>query len=293
MKAETYKTTDMFKDRTIKRVLTYSSYVPEPWVQAHGCELVRIRPRGTTIHESVGRLEGLCPFTQAWVSDVLLGMQADGIVLTTCCDQMRRAFELVEQISDTRCFLFNLPKVWQSEGAFESYKNELQRLGRFLDSLEHTGIYPDQQPMSAECNPDLISLALVGSHGMTHDDQLKHWIERAGGTIAVDTTSPECDWPEETLTFEVMARTAWDHIQDVFQRPNTKLYERLSRTLTQNPVKGIVLRRYVWCDLWHGEVERIKAWSPVPVLDIEVSRPDHMDRHRLINRIQAFMEMIG
>ncbi|NQV32968.1 MAG: hypothetical protein HQ515_09750 [Phycisphaeraceae bacterium] len=82
-------------------------------------------------------------------------------------------------------------------------------------------------------------------------------------------------------------------MEDVFQRPNTRLYERMARCLAKTPVKGVILRRYLWCDLWHAEVYRVKDWSPVPVLDIEIGSPTQTDPHRQANRIQAFMEMIA
>ncbi len=115
----------------MKRVLTYSPYVPQPWIAAHGCEPVRLRPQGDRLHVSVARVEGLCPYTQAWVSDVLLNDRASAIVMTTCCDQMRRAFEVVTKQTDLPCFLLNLPSVWQTESAFGYYQEELRRLGRW------------------------------------------------------------------------------------------------------------------------------------------------------------------
>jgi benzoyl-CoA reductase/2-hydroxyglutaryl-CoA dehydratase subunit BcrC/BadD/HgdB len=63
--------------------------------------------------------------------------------------------------------------------------------------------------------------------------------------------------------------------------------------IEKTPVAGVIVRRYLWCDLWHAEVYRIKAWSPVPVLDIEIHGPAETDRQRLTTRIQAFMELIA
>ena len=119
----------------MKRVLTYSPYVPKAWVAAHGCEPVRVRPQGGTPHDCVARVEGLCPYVQAWVSDVLSNDPGDALVMTTCCDQMRRAFEVVSRHTDLPCFLLNLAHVWQTDSAFQSYQDELRRLGRFLENL--------------------------------------------------------------------------------------------------------------------------------------------------------------
>ncbi len=280
----------------MKHVLTYSPYVPEAWLRRHGCELVRLRPSGKRVHEAVTCLEGLCPYTQAWVSDVLHREHPNAIVMTTCCDQMRRAFELVDQVTEVPCFLMNLPKVWQNETALARYQEELRRLGRFLDTLpenEHAETRSVEQPDVMGPCEDLIPLALVGSHGLQHDETLKALITQQGGCITLDTTEPTGPVQTPDDTFEAMSRAYWETLNDVSQRPNTRLYKRLDALMAETPVAGIIVRRYLWCDLWHAEVARIKAWSPVPVLDIEISSPTQMDQHRLITRIQAFMEMIA
>ncbi len=279
----------------MKPVLTYSPHVPEAWLRRHGCEPVRLRPSGKRPHDRVACLEGLCPYTQAWVSDVLQNDQAHAIVMTTCCDQMRRAFELVDHVTKVPCFLMNLPKVWQNETAFAWYQEELRRLGRFLERLpenEHTETPGLEQPDPIGPREALIPLALVGSHGLNEDETLKALIMQHGGCIRLDTTEPAMPVQSPDDSFEAMSRAYWDAIIDVSQRPNTRLYERLDVLMAQTPVAGVIVRRYIWCDLWHAEVARIKAWSPVPVLDIEISRSTQKEQHRLATRIQAFIEMI-
>ena len=53
-----------------------------------------------------------------------------------------------------------------------------------------------------------------------------------------------------------------------------------------------LFRRYVWCDLWHAELQRMKEWSPVPVLEIDVGCGDHGAWSRLRGRIEAFLEVL-
>ena len=62
-------------------------------------------------------------------------------------------------------------------------------------------------------------------------------------------------------------------IPDAFRRPDSGLFDWLGRELAARQVRGIIFRRYVWCDLWHAELQRLKKWSPVPVLEIDAGRP--------------------
>ena len=238
----------------MKPVLFYSPYVPPAWIAAHGCDPVRVRPRGDRLHASVARVEGLCPYTQAWVSDVLLDGRANAIVMTTCCDQMRRAFEVVRKQTDLPCFLLNLPSVWQTESAFGTYQEELRRLGRFLEALGGSRASEERlkrrliqaREQEAVGVPRYnenggIPLALLGSHGMVQDEGLKGLIEQMGGVVVADGTEPLA--PEfhghGGNAFDAMSRAYWEIMEDVFQRPNTRLYERMARCLAKTPVKGV------------------------------------------------------
>ena len=284
----------------MKSVLYTSPYVPGEWIAAHGCEPVRVRPQGLPLHPSLARAQGLCPFAQAWASDALSSDLADAIVMTTCCDQMRRVHEVVTTRTDLPCFLLDLPHVWGTDSAFLRYQDELRRLGRFLEGLASSA--PSEERLSCylinarepiEHGHDQVPLALVGSHGLVQDEDVKALIEQQGGRVVLDTTEPAMpQFKAGASAFNSLCEAYWEIMEDVFQRPNTRLYSRLKRLLEGPSVKGIVLRRYVWCDLWHAEVARVKAWSPVPVLDVEIGSPNQADSQRLTTRIQAFMEMI-
>ena len=89
-----------------------------------------------------------------------------------------------------------------------------------------------------------------------------------------------------------LADACFDAIQDISQRPNSRFYQKLDRELRQSGIKGLIVRRYLWCDLWHAEIYRLKQWSPVPVLDLEIGNSPHEEKHRLAMRIQSFMEMV-
>ena len=89
-----------------------------------------------------------------------------------------------------------------------------------------------------------------------------------------------------------MAGAYFDWIPDMFRRPNTKLYEWLGREIAAREVRGIIFRRYVWCDLWHAELQRLIEWSPVPVLGIDAGPDDISAPNRVQGRIEAFLEML-
>jgi len=80
-------------------------------------------------------------------------------------------------------------------------------------------------------------------------------------------------------------------IPSVFSRPNSRLYRWLARELPASGARGVVLLRYVWCDLWHAEAARLREWLKVPLLDIDLVGREALARSR--TRLEAFLEGIA
>ena len=77
----------------------------------------------------------------------------------------------------------------------------------------------------------------------------------------------------------------------MFQRPNSRLYEYLETALPARSVRGILFCRRIWCDLWHIELERLREWTPLPVLDLDLSE-EAQAAARMAGRVEAFLEML-
>ena len=145
-----------------------------------------------------------------------------------------------------------------------------------------------------------IPLALLGGPLLADDDFFLELIEQSGGRVVVDGT----ETGERTLPAAVdgsrlqadpldeLVRIYFDTIPDVFRRPNARLYDWLAEQWEAHSVQGAIVRRYRFCDLWHAELHRLRQWSPVPVLDIDVGIGEEGERSRTEGRIEAFLEML-
>lgn len=110
-------------------VLYSCPFVPAEWVAAHGLRPSRVIPAAAG---SAGATTGLCPYAQSFVRHVCNDEEAGAVVLTTTCDQMRRASESIVRSTNLPLFLFHVPATWQTMGSQNLYLAELKRLGRFL-----------------------------------------------------------------------------------------------------------------------------------------------------------------
>jgi benzoyl-CoA reductase/2-hydroxyglutaryl-CoA dehydratase subunit BcrC/BadD/HgdB len=307
--------------------IAYSSpFVPAEWIAAHGFRPHRLRLRAT---ERLTR--GVCPYAGALIaekgselfsaascplrSDETRPFPYSALVLTTTCDQMRYAAAMLEQRGE-RVFLLNVPSTWQTPASRQLYLDEIRRLGRFLVSLG--GKTPTDSDLSQimldtgrsqenENNrptesgePVGIPLAILGGPLMENDREFFELIERAGGRIVLDATEdgeralPRPFDPARVAADPLteLADAYFDGIPDAFRRPNTPLYDWLGREMTARHIRGIILRRYLWCDLWHAELQRLKQWSPAPVLEIDVGPDDIASPNRVQGRVEAFLETL-
>lgn len=294
-----------------------SPFVPPEWIAAHGLRPhgLRLRPESNRTSLADGR--GVCPYAGTLVDTILAGFDAAAIVLTTICDQMRYASALLEQNVKRPVFLFNVPSTWQTQAARRLYREELERLGRFLVGLgghepsgdELTGAllaYDKRRLAERASRADLaaresaIPLALVGGPLLDKDFAIFDLIERAGARVVIDGTEggertlPAAFNPQRVAEdpLDELTRAYFDTIPDVFRRPNDRLYDWLADIMAARPVRGILVRRCLWCDLWHAELHRLRAWSPVPILEIDVSRDEESTLSRTLTRLEAFLEML-
>ena len=144
-----------------------------------------------------------------------------------------------------------------------------------------------------------VPLAVVGSPFFEGQAEVFELIERQGGRVALDaTTSGEGSWPRpfnrrrlREDPFDELADAYFGSIPDAFRRPNSLLYQWLRRELQTRGIRGIIFRRYVWCDTWHAEAQRMKEWCGMPMLILE-PEDDARLHARSISRIEAFMEVL-
>lgn len=149
------------------------------------------------------------------------------------------------------------------------------------------------------CNS--IPLAIVGSPLLKQDFEILEITELLGGRIILNATengerglcSPFNKRRLKENPLLELADTYFNSIHDASRRPNSELYKWLKIYLAEREIRGIISHRNIWCDIWHAELQRLKDWSGLPVLDIESTGDNKSTNQNTINRIRAFMEMLS
>ena len=200
--------------------------------------------------------------------------------------------ELMEVMLDYQAKRNEL-RTWQGQISARQYTEAIIKFNRDGTVDLDTG--------KREVRADGIPVALVGGPIMTEDLCLFDQVAESGGRIVLDGTTSG----ERTIVGTFNRRRLRDEplmelvqayfggIPDAFRRPNSQLYEWFKEKLKEREVRAIIFHRYLWCDTWHVEVQRLKEWTELPVLDLDGCDNDTNTQHRTKVRIQALMEMLS
>jgi benzoyl-CoA reductase/2-hydroxyglutaryl-CoA dehydratase subunit BcrC/BadD/HgdB len=116
--------------------------------------------------------------------------------------------------------------------------------------------------------------------------------DRPGGQGGRETTSGlSAASAGSEPALQAITHAYLDRYVDVFQRPNSRLYDWLKQRLSSRRVRGIILWQYVGCDLWRAEAQSLRDAFGLPVLLLEADEAVS-DSLRQSGRIQAFLESL-
>lgn len=144
--------------------------------------------------------------------------------------------------------------------------------------------------------PKGVPLAIVGGPLSQADWPLFDVIAAAGGFVALNGTDTGerilCPtWENRPDPLAVLVDGYFDHLVDVFRRPNTGLYSWLQERLPARQVRGIVLWCFTGCDLWRAEWQTLREACHLPVLLLETDDAAGL-APRDVSRLQAFVETL-
>ncbi len=96
-------------------------YAPIEVFQSMGVEMKRIEPEVTNFTQADMKMHpNICSFAKGVLEDVLAG-DYEGVILTTCCDSIRRLYDvLTEELPDKFIYILDTPRITKDAGIFIS-----------------------------------------------------------------------------------------------------------------------------------------------------------------------------
>jgi hypothetical protein len=154
-------------------------HVPTEWIAAHGLKPERILP---SADEGCHCAAGAC--------QVAAQLPAGPLIATTQCDQLRRA--------QHDGFLLDVPAAWQSPSALRLWREELERLSRWL--VRQGGSAPDRERLIATA--DRHDRVRSGLRADPRPERIATWL---------------CDGREDEGTCDFTAGTETQRLEEVGQ----------------------------------------------------------------------------
>ncbi|MGI6032228.1 MAG: acyl-CoA dehydratase activase [Coriobacteriales bacterium] len=283
-------------------------YAPVELIRAFGGDAVRIEPHVTGTDTADALMHpNLCSYAKAVFEEVRQG-DYEALVLTTCCDSIRRLADAVNaHCPDTRVFVLDLPRE-SGRGAVARYAKELSRLADELQQL--TG-----RSFERACLIELLADAgkghaageapsgkpRVGIAGARHNTgSLERLLEDAGLEVAFDASCVgmrsdvrvrAADLAELDFRglMERYAAALLEQLPCMRMADTSKRTEFFERELAH--VDGLVYHTVKFCDMYSFEYAELHAKAAVPILKIETDMTAQSSG-QLKTRIEAFAESL-
>jgi hypothetical protein len=151
--------------------------------------------------------------------------------------------------------------------------------------------------------PTGIPLALIGGPLPASRLGLFDLVEELGGHIVLNATEAgeRSVWDarpatkvagDTTALLDMVAQDHLEHCVDVFQRPNTRLYDWLGTHFRVREPRAIILWHFTGCDLWSAEAQSLREAFGLPLLGLEADDATSLTlRDR--SRLEAFIESLS
>jgi predicted CoA-substrate-specific enzyme activase len=245
----------------------------------------------------------MCSYAKA-VLEECMNSDLDKIVLTDCCDSIKRLFDVIKEQGKFKfAYMMNIPKKVDCP-AVEVFKSELSNFvkefeafsGNTFDilSLKNSGrAFVPRRNCSAGTN-----IALVGARC---EDWILHILKKAGASVAYDFTCTS----EEHLMIQIPEEiNEPDDILHAYAKELLLQYpcmrmadadERMNRlnTLVQNKViSGIIFHQVKFCDLYSFDYAHLISTLQIPVLKIETDYTEE-SLGQIKTRVEAFLETLN
>ena len=275
-------------------------YVPVEIFESMGVEMKRIEPEVTNFNQADMRMHpNVCSFAKGVLEDVL-SQDYEGVILTTCCDSIRRLYDVLKaQLPDRFIYMLDTPRITKDAGirlyegrirdmvaAYEEFSGKTFDEGRFLELLKEK----KSQSEKAESETGGLSVGIAGARA---NQNIKKILEERGVRVAFDLTCTGLD--RKILVEEDQVMTGY--VRGLLsQFPCMRMEAAAGRDqLIQkyaDSADGVIYHTVQFCDNYSYEYAWLKGIIRRPLLLLETDYTKQ-SYGQILTRIEAFLESLG
>lgn len=274
-------------------------YAPIEVFEAMGVEMKRMEPEVTNFNQAdILMHPNICSFTKGLLEDVFMN-EYEGIVLTTCCDSIRRLYDVLkEKMPDKFIYILDTPRITKDAGVvlYEQRIRDMIRAyeefsGKKFDENKLRDLIKErQEEQSIARKEDALNIGIVGARA---NDSIKRILEERNVHVTFDVT---CTGLVRKLLLDeenVLRGYARGLLS---QFPCMRMEEASNRDelLKQyvESVDGVIYHTVQFCDNYSYEYAWLKDVITKPMLLLETDYTKQ-SYGQILTRIEAFLESLN
>lgn len=273
-------------------------YTPLEVMEALGEEMVRIEPRVNTFSKAdVLMHPNICSYAKG-VLEEFDHSNLDGIILTTCCDSIRRLYDVLkEEHPDKFIYLLDVPR-HESEKAALIFEKRIRRLIEAYEQFK--GISFSEKNLKTrleEKNAEQESKENNGSKaigilGARANQAIYEILDRKNARVIFDLTCTGADRkifyrPDDLL--KSYALGLLNQFPCMRMNSAKRRKELMESYLSQ--ADGVIYHTVQFCDNYSYDYAHLKKWNDSPLLLLETDYT-RQSEGQILTRIEAFLESL-
>lgn len=273
-------------------------YAPIEIFQSMGVEMKQIEPDVTNFTQADMKMHpNICSFAKGVLEDVLAGGY-EGVILTTCCDSIRRLYDVLkEELPDKFIYILDTPRITKDAGIV-LYENRIRKMileyeqfsGRKFEESKLAEILRTRQKEERiSLRPGQRNIGILGARA---NESILRILREKNANIAFDLTCTGLKRkyllePDQILTgytrgllsqFPCMRMEAASGREDLILR-------------YAQSVDGILYHTVQFCDNYSYEYAWLKKILNRPLLALETDYT-RQSYGQILTRIEAFLESL-
>ncbi len=273
-------------------------YAPVEVFTSMGVEMKRIEPDVTSFTQADIKMHpNICSFAKGVLEDVLAN-DYEGVILTTCCDSIRRLYDVLrEELPGRFVYMLDTPRTTKEAGV-ALYETRIRNMIKAYEEFSGKSFNEDDlarllEPMTKDqtisIKKDRLNIGLIGARA---NETIVDILSAKGANIAFDLTCTgimrkyllEPGHVLEGYTRGLLSQFPCMRMEEAAGRD--KLIDRFA-----DSVDGVIYHTVQFCDNYSYEYAWLKKTvkSPMLLLETDYTR---QSRGQILTRIEAFLESL-
>ena len=292
-------------------------YAPIEVFESMGVEMKRIDPQVTNFTQADMKMHpNICSFAKGVLEDVMAGGY-EGVILTTCCDSIRRLYDVLKQeLPDRFIYILDTPRITKDAGitlyegrirkmieAYEAFSGKTFEEEKLADILRKKKKEQSISLGESGCGEDAASEADTGRRafrrknigliGARANESIVQILQEKNANLAFDLTCTglkrkyllELEQVLTGYTRGLLSQFPCMRMEAASGRD--ELIERYAGS-----VDGVIYHTVQFCDNYSYEYAWLKKRLDRPMLALETDYTKQ-SYGQILTRIEAFLESLG